>query len=333
MWSRSVGVLFAVAVYGVVSPAVVRAQVDVNTPWDPNTHLAAYPEGMAQARHFDYSADPELPWTPSSRVTLELSGAVDVIDPNGLIGLGPDIMGVQVQDELGQPVYVHSDHDWSRGISYWPVTYTSTMWVDMDGTTEKIWSIVPYEFNVKMVLGAENDYPLMLSRVQWSMHALLSDAITVVDLPFAASEDWVELAPGLDILIEQVSVAENQYEHRSSIVFDPNRIAYPRKASFHYDSDEGLAGYIWPSEGSPETIVMEIDVLNADGLSIQNHGGDGRVLGISRGGDYDEGRMTQAITSNGSARDAAAFIRYVIATDPYQQQVRLVLEDVPVPGL
>ncbi len=333
MRSGTIKTLLVVVAFGIMLPAGLWAQEAPNTPWDPNTHLAPYPQGLAQARHFDYSGDPELPWAPSSRVTLELSGAVDVIDPNGLIGLSPDIMGVQVRDELGQPVYVRSDRNLSREISYRPVTYSGTTWVHPDGTDEKIWSIIPYEFAIKMVMDAAFEYPLMLSRVQWSVHALLSDEIEVVDLPFAVSEDWAELAPGLDIVIEEVSIAENQYEHRSSIVLDPNRIAYPRKASLHYDSDEGLAGHIWPAEGLPETIVVEIDVLDADGLSIQNHGGDSRILTISRGGDYAEGRMSQIITSSGSGRDAAAFIRYVIARNPYKQKVQLTMKDIPVPSL
>jgi len=333
MRSGTIKTLFVVVACGIMLPAGLWAQEDPNALWDPNTHLAAYPAGMAQARHFDYSGDPELPWALSDRITLELSGAVGVIDPNGLIGLCLDMMGVQIQDELGQPIYVRHDSELSRGISYRPVTYDSTIWVHPDGTDEKIWSIAPYEFSAEMTVHTDSNYPLMLSHVQWSTHALLSDEVEVIDLPFAASEDWVELAPGLDILIEEVSIAENQYEHRSSIVFDPNRIAYPRKASLHHDSDEGLAGHIWPSEGLPETIVMEIDVLNAEGLSIQNHGGDSRILTISRGGDYDEARMSQIITSSGSGRDAAAFIRYVIARNPYQQKVQLTMKDIPVPSL
>ncbi|UCD49224.1 MAG: hypothetical protein JSW27_17035 [Phycisphaerales bacterium] len=309
-------------------PVALWAQVDANTPWDPNTHLAPYPWAMARTTHFAYREGPELPWTPTSVMTMEFAGRIAVTDPNGLIGLCTETMDNLVLDEVGEPINTRGT--WPNPISYEPVQYASTRWYPSGETT---WDVEPYVFSVKMSVNADTSYPSVLSRIEWSMFVLLSDSIKAIDLPFAPSEDWVELAPGLEILVEKTSIEEDRYEHESTIILDPNRISYPHRGPRPLGEEEGLQGYLWPKRGLPDVIVLEIDVLNAEGNSIQNYGEGGRGLATHGSGDIAEGRRTETVISFGSGRDAAAFIRYVIAFKPYRQEVRLVLEDVPTPGL
>ena len=328
MRSGMVRMLFVVVACGILPPAGLWAQEDANIPWDPNTHLLPCPWAMARTSHFAYLKGPESPWTPTSMMKMKFAGRIAVIDPNGLIGLCTETMDDLVLDEVGEPI--NTLGTWPNPISYEPVQYVSTRWYPSGETT---WDVKPYVFSVEMSFNADTSYPSALSRIEWSMYALLSDSIEVIDLPFAPSEDWVELAPGLEILVERTSIEEDRYEHETTIILDPNRISYPHRGPRRLGEEEGLQGYLWPKRGLPDVIVLEVDVLNAEGNSIQNHGEGQLALATHGSGDIAEGRRTETVISIGSGRDAAAFIRYVTASKPYRQEVRLALEDVPTPGL
>ena len=133
--------------------------------------------------------------------------------------------------------------------------------------------------------------------------------------------------------MEQTSIEESRYEYRSTIVFDPNRISCSYRVRSARSPTEGLQGYLWPPYGFPEAILLATDVVDANGVSIQNSGEGQRGLATHGSGDVTEGLRTETVISFGSGRDAAAFIRYVIASDPYEQKIRLALEDVPTPDL
>ena len=63
----------AVVVCVCAIPAMLWAQGDANTPWDPNAHLVAYPKSMGMTTTFEYSRRPSrcgsgAPTRCSSRV-------------------------------------------------------------------------------------------------------------------------------------------------------------------------------------------------------------------------------------------------------------------------
>lgn len=330
MRSGMVKTLFAAIVCICLLPAGLWAQEDPNAPWDPNTHLAPYPVMMGKTAYFSYSEQDESPWEPRAGTTLELMGEIAVLDPNGLIGLCTAPVFVSILDEAGNPVYTPfgSPDVWS----YEPVSYTKTEW---SPSGEITWETNPYDFSIEM-WDTGMTYPTMLSRIEWTMVALISDTVETVKLPFAPSAEWVELAPGLEIRVEETSIEEDRYKHRSTVILDPNKISYPDRGRRGLDEEDGLQGYSWPTAGRPETIVLEIDVLDAEGNSLQEHGTSVRLSGISTGTDYDEeGRMimTQTIYGSGSGCSEIAFIGYVIVFEFHYEGLDMMLENVPVPPL
>lgn len=323
----------AVVVCVCAIPAMLWAQGDANTAWDPNAHLVAYPKSMGMTTTFEYWAGAEPAWQRGPN-KMQFSGQIAVTDPAGLIGLAADtVMEVLVLDEVGEPLMIGPLSQYTP--VYEPVVYTSTFWTL---TGEMIHTIVPFEFSFDIVMPPPVEFPSRLSRVEWSMNALLSDTVEVIDLPFAPSEQGIEVAPGLEVFVERTSIEEDRYQYHSTILIDPTRIAYPQTHKPLSESRGGdialLRGYLWSKTGLPETVVVEIDVLDADGVSIQNYAQDARTVGFVIGTSSQEDLtiITQTLTGSGRGAGAAAFIRYVVARDPYRQKVDFALEDVPVPS-
>lgn len=314
-------------------PAMLWAQGDANTPWDPNAHLVAYPKSMGMTTTFEYRAGAEPAWQRGPN-KMQFSGQIAVTDPAGLIGLAADtVMEILVLDEAGEPLMTEPLSQYTP--LYEPVVYTSTFWTP---TGEMIHTIVPFDFSFDIVMPPPIEFPSRLSRIEWSMNALVSDTVELIDLPFVPSEEGIELAPGLEVFVEQASIEESRYQFHSTILIDSARIAYPRThtpLSKPRGDDTGLLrGYLWSKTGLPETVVVEIDVLDADGVSIQNYAQDARTVTFSIATDSEEDLtvINQTLTGTGRGAGAAAFIRYVVARDPYRQKVDFTLEDVPVPS-
>lgn len=316
--------------------AVLWAQAgddpDAPRTWDPADHIVAAPQSIGMVTTFDYRPSAEPPWQAGPK-KMQFLGRVDVTDPTGLIALDAHpVMELSVLDEAGRPLMTPP---FSRHTAlYEPVVYASTFWPQ---TGEMIYTIVPFEFSFDIVMPLPGEFPSHLSRIEWSMNALLSDTVEVIDLPFAVSEEGIELAPGLEVFVEQTSIEENRYQLYSTIVIDPARIAYPRThqpLSKPRGDDTGLLrGYLWSKASLPETVVVEIDVLDANGVSIQNYAQDARSVIVHVATDSVDNPtiITQTITGSGRGASAAAFIRYVVAFDPYRQKVDFTLEDVPIP--
>jgi hypothetical protein len=173
----------------------------------------------------------------------------------------------------------------------------------------------------------------MLSRLEWSMAALLSDAFEAVDIPFAATDDWIELVPGLEVLVEEASVSEGRYTYRMKIRYERSRVSYldARDRPSGFIGRASDAPYSWPSDAFPEMIVTAIDVVDAEGNSVW--GGSGS-MGTGRG--FDDFGDQRIVTQHGvgfcPTCDQAAFIRHIIAFEPYRRHLQFVLEDVLVPG-
>jgi len=169
--------------------------------------------------------------------------------------------------------------------------------------------------------------------VEWSMNVLLSDAFETIDIPFAAMEGWIELTPGLEILVEHAAVEDGRYDYRMQARFDPNEIVYP---DYRPRTARGQKkGYSWPGQTPPKAIVVGIDVLDAEGNSVHYQGSAGGHTTIVTGTNDSGGQLLATRTEIGvcSACGEAAFIRHTIAHEPYEQTVRLAMEDVLMPGL
>lgn len=328
MRSGIVKTLFVAIVCVCLLPAGLWAQEDPNAPWDPSSHLFAYPRVCTLSTDY-YTPEHEYGqgnWTAFGR-KIELSGKIAVTDPNGLIGLSKYPTDVLAWDDIGTILDPVSSGEPS--LVYLPLEYTGTIWVP---TMEHIVDPVPYDVSIDLRQAPESPFPASLSRVEWSMNALLSNRFETVDLPFAPTDDWVEIAPGLEVFMEQAVVADDRYDCRMKSRFDPNEVVHPdyRARTSAHPREKG---YRWSDQRSPEIVVIAVEVLDVQGNSVHYQGSGGGVLSVVLGMDdfEDPAVVTRIETGRCNACGQAAFLRHTVAYAPYEQEVRLAMEDVVLP--
>ena len=320
-WLVPIACVCGVAGAGEPAPGPVA---DANETWLVADHLVADWQFMAlTTRRYNPAGPVSANKTPHRY--LSFAGRVDVIDTGGLIGLSELATDAQAFDELGNPIDTTRVSQYPT--RYTPLRYSTTIQL---GTGYRITEIVPYEFTIDMTMERNAPFPLMLSRLEWSMSALLSDDFETIDITFAPTADWIELALGLEILVEKAIAAEGKYEYRIQARYDPNEVTYldarDRPAGFMGRRSE--APYSWPTniQPVPKMIVTAIDVVDANGTSLPRSGGSG-------GFDDSGGQRIVTRSADGFCPTCgnAAFIRHVIAFDPYDRKLQFVLENVPVP--
>ena len=89
-----------------------------------------------------------------------------------------------------------------------------------------------------------------------------------------------------------------------------------------------------PAAKTPEVVVSKVEVLNAEGKSIQDQANGG---GFGGGGSYTGTTTEMTGTSTGTGNcnicGTAATIRYTLAFNAYEKEIRFLLQNVPVPAL
>ena len=312
---------------------------DGNEPWIAAEHLAPGWRSMALTTRYYNPEDPALGNRPPQR-SLSFAGRIDVIDPNGLIGLSEVAMDALAFDEAGSQIHVVGASQQTVGygytsqvLLYQPPRYLTKL--DASGRTI---SIAPYEFSIDMSMRPNAPFPLVLSRLEWSMSAVLSDVFEAIDIPFVLTSDWIELVPGLEVFVEQAIVQEGKYSYRIKARYDPNKISYLGAQ----EEPPGFTGrrhdtpYTWSSQVSPEMIATAIDVVDAEGNSIWNKRMQSGHISFGTGSGFSDsgGQRIAMRYGSGTCSECGnvAFLRHIIAFEPYHRELRFVLEDVLVPG-
>jgi hypothetical protein len=251
--------------------------------------------------------------------SLSIDARVDVIDVNGVIGFDWAERAILVLDEKGRevcsgkPVPSHYCH------FYWPLRYIKKMaggqWVS---------ELQPYGVTVDMPLDPNRPYPLVLSKVEWSMYVLVPGETKTVDLPFRPTVDWVTLTPGLEIKVENITAENGQYDYRLAMRYGHNKVVW---------AASGAAIALWTQDPTPEVILTKLDILDPQGKSIQDQASGGFSSGSGAGGSGDLVTGTAHGSGSCSICGTATTFRFTLALKPAQQELRFVLENVPVPLL
>lgn len=338
-----VSLLFVLVVWAWSATVAVKAASepveDGNEPWIVAEHLAPGWRSMALTTRY-YNPEEPASAEKTPQRSLSFGGQIDVIDPNGLIGLSEVAANAKAFDEVGSQIHVVGVSQQTVGypypshvLSYQPLRYLTKL--DAGGRTI---SIAPYGFSIDMSMRPNAPFPLVLSRLEWSMAALLSDVFEAVDIPFVPTADWIELVPGLEVFVEQAIVQEGKYSYRIKARYDPNKISYLDAR----EEPPGFTGrrhdplYAWPSQAFPEMIVTAIDVVDAEGNSIWNKRMQSGHISFGTGSGFsDSGYQRIAMRhGNGTCSECGnvAFLRHIIAFEPYHRELQFVLENVPVPG-
>ncbi len=254
---------------------------------------------------------------PNAETTLQISGGVRILDDTALIGIEMTRRDAIVWDQDGVEIYsTVAGPSLSR-------TYQSiedaTRLAAVLGRGKDFW------FNLGVPLDRELGYPSALSRVEWSLGALMADAFEVVDVPFEPNETRIEMIGGLEILVQEASVEEGRYSYRIQASYDPNLVSYLIGGSWH----------LWRDEVPAPAMLIKMDMLNAAGKSVwdvSSSGSSGSSSGT--GARSSDGRMVATSSGSGqcSACGTVAMIRFTFALAPYERQATLTLENIPLPG-
>jgi len=293
---------------------------DPNETWDAAQHLV--PSWMSvsatMTSRLDNPAEGFSREISGPDWSLALTGRITVIDSNGLVGLCPITGSALALDQDGRVVSSTPAGDMSLRWYQQPCpvmrpTGTGGEWVS---------TLEFHHFSVSLPMEPNVSYPSLLSRVEWSMYALVAGEFKTVDIPFAARDTWVELAPGMKILVEQALAEGTKYEYRIKMKYDTTKADYLQGGSVH----------LWRDQVLPPAVVLNMEVLNPAGQSIHDLGG-GSFHGS---GSYtiSNNQVTGTTSGSGdcSACGTAATFRYTLASQLREQPVRLVLENIPVPS-
>ncbi len=293
------------------------AKEDPNAVWDPAEHLVPYWDSISlTSRIYNPSREPDRDPNDLDR-SIAISGEVDIVDTNGLIGFSWSTADVLVLDQDGD-VFYRSEVRPSLTRSYHPPDYRSSL--GPDGT--RVLELQPYHLVVAIPIDPSlEQYPLFLSQVEWSTAALVTDTVETADVPFKKTDDWFELTPGLELLIEKAVAEGIAYEYTIKARYDADTVSYLTRGNIFVNERQPLA----------EKIVSEMQLLNAEGKPV---GGGLGTLGGSTTATGSDGQTLTTSTGSGSCVDCGqvATIRYRIAVKPYEREIRFVLEDIPVPS-
>jgi hypothetical protein len=292
----------------------LTAVASAQDAWDPAEHLVPFWESVELQSQIDNPArDPEA--DPNGQRQLSIRAGVEMVDYENLIGIDRFERGVVALDQDGQEIYRVDDPLRSRS---YQATEDALRLAAFTGRADE------FNLSVSIPLDANQGYPSSIGRLEWSVNALIAETFTTVDIPFEAGEEWVEVVPGLEVLVAEASATEGSYIYKIQAIYDPNLASYGTGGHWHFWSDEEL----------PAALMMDMEMLNAAGEPVRGPNTSGGSGGGTSSHSTDEG--LREATSNGYGRcDACgdvATIRLTFALDAYEVEAQLVLEDVPVPG-
>ncbi|MBN1505307.1 MAG: hypothetical protein JW955_00590 [Sedimentisphaerales bacterium] len=310
----------AMIVCAICGNQIMLAAGDADDVWDPATHFAPHWTSVSLTTRVDAPSDAAagtgVPLDSQYSRTLSIQTEADIIDSNGLVALTPTVTNLLITDENGLEIPTGDIRE-SLLRMYQTVRVNPAR-------AGRLASVLPYSFGVSVPMDANAVWPQLISRMEWSAYALLAHAEEVIDVPFRVTQDWIPLAPGLEILVTQARTEDNKYEYIIRSRYDPNQVAY---------LSEGLV-FIHKEQQLADRMVIETQILNTEGYPVGGTAGSSGHYTASPGSGLD-GQKTYTVSGNGTCSDCgtATTFRYRFAVAPYQQEVRFVLEDVPVPLL
>jgi hypothetical protein len=292
----------------------IAVAADANTPWDPADHLTAYWTSVSLTSSIENPnklvTDPGALEPLEYNKSLSISGEVAILDSNCLIGLSMTQANVVALDENGLEIPVDSSSLRSRW--YRPI--------DMFPSIGPLSGPRPFHWSVSLPEDAQLGYPLLVSRLGLSVYALIAADFEAVDISFQVTEDWVQIVPGMETLVEQADAQSEEYQYRIQVRYDTTKVSWD-------------PGSILLREGEtlPERMHLETQILGAQGKPVGGTGSGG--FSTSGSGSGSDGVMTWTIRGTGRCDDCgqAASFRFRFAVSPSEQEVRFILEDIPVP--
>lgn len=247
-----------------------------------------------------------------STVVISLSATVDILDASNLIGIDTGTAVVcQVLDEQGVAVPL------TDPLSPFEPSFC---WDILSQTLTQI--------GLQFQVDSAQAIPSRLSQVDFYMYLLESDFLETIEVPFEQMDDWVELIPGFEMIIETVTVEEGQWAYtiKERRTLDSSMEGILTPGTIHCEEIDVMEFHRHSFPLTDQDLIFNRRIVDSEGnLALRgNHN--------SHSGSGSQGERLDVFRSSGTGVHNIAAIQYVIATSPYTRIVPLTLTDIPVPG-
>jgi len=253
------------------------------------------------------------------RRTLTVAGKIHVLDANDLVGMqvgDPNVLQVVDGDDNGLawvPLPVRPIRHYQELKYVWAVPQNPS------ATPEPV--LQPYDVRVSFCVDLSQDLPASLSLFQWCAHAVYAEDVIEVDVPFEASDDWLEAAPSLQIRVTKATVECCDYTYWTEVRHAGGTV-------------QAFDARLSPAEPIADYLVMRTLLLDAEGQPISTTEDDRvspavwseRVDSTSWGTAKCGGSLLAFIT-----QAEIESIRHVIVAHPAEVKVPFTLTDLPLP--
>lgn len=194
-------------------------------------------------------------------------------------------------------------------------TYENPLWrIIVD--TMQVTADMPTQITLNFPVYPSIGYPVWLNEVSWTINGLFAHAIRTIEVPFEASDEWIEIMPDLSIQIEEATVSEGRYSYRIRGKYE-GEDSHPR-TTLHLRQGDDI----------PQYIDLGITLLNENGIDIKSLSNSGAFSYGSTGTNTNY-IMSGSGTCGSCGR--VKTIQFQFAVDPYIDEMIFVLTDIPAP--
>jgi hypothetical protein len=220
---------------------------------------------------------------------LCITGVIDVLDSEYVMGISTNNMKTtRVLNESKQGVQCNSSFNARIARTYQALRG-------------------PEPFTVQLNLDPAETWPLELSSLECEVHAMYAQGHEMFEIPFAASDQWIELKPGISVWVDQAQGDGIDYSYLL-------RIRYEGADPTLFDAYRYVTHL-------PDDMVMGIQLLDPEGVPVAESDVDSIRIG-----------NLNIRTGEGTGADVQT-LQFKLATEPHEEKITLVLTDLPVPTL
>lgn len=253
--------------------------------------------------------------------SLTVVGKVHVLDANDLVGMqvvDPDVL--QAVDRDGNDL-AWAPLPWRPFRQYQELKYEWPVPRDPYGPPRPV--LQPYDVSVAFCVDASQELSPSLSLFQWSAQTVYAEDVIEVDVPFGGTDDWLEVAPGIQIQVTKATVECCDYTYWTEVKH-PGGVV------------RAFGDLFSPTEPIADYLVVRTLLLDADGDAIRATEDDRvspaiwseRIESTSWDTAKCGGWLLTFITEA-----EIASIRHVIVVHPYEVSIPFTVHDLPLPGL
>jgi len=178
----------------------------------------------------------------------------------------------------------------------------------------------PARLSVSFPMDPAEGYPRMFKELGFSFYSLTAEYFQYVEMPFQASDQWIEILPQYRLKIEEAVSEGDSYSYRMQFKYTGDG----ERPSSHISVRE--------DEPLPKYWDMGLKLLNADGKDVfdaVSSSGGGSSRGTSGSGSND----TYTASGHGECGGCGGVktIQFKFAVNLSEVELSYVLKDIPVP--